>query len=161
MPMFLIGEFYAVKMFSAYDKSQRSQLLKEIRLLLDVDSDSLIKLKGSFHNEGMVGIILEYMDMGSLDGALTGRRLTEPALASIASQILVGLACLHYDHALHRDLKPANILINSLGKVKISDFGISKSLVDSTGSWSQTSVGTSKYMSPERFDGLLLRMSML
>ena len=38
------GEMYAVKLFNVYDKSQRSQMLKEISMLLEIDCPSLIKL---------------------------------------------------------------------------------------------------------------------
>jgi len=48
------------------------------------------------------------------------------------------------------DVKPSNILINSLGEVKIADFGVSGQLVNSM---ANTFVGTSSYMSPERIEG--------
>ena len=40
-------EMYAVKLFNVYDKSQRSQMLKEISMLLEIDCPSLIKLQVS------------------------------------------------------------------------------------------------------------------
>ena len=52
-------------------------------------------------------------------------------------------------HQLHRDLKPDNILVNRLGEIKLSDFGVSKAL-DSTYMQCHTYVGTAIYMSPER-----------
>lgn len=45
--------------------------------------------------------------------------------------------------------QPGNVLINSRGEVKLADFGISRTLDDST-AMSSTSVGTFKYMSVER-----------
>ena len=38
------GEFYAVKLFNVYDKTQRSQMTKEITMLLEIDCPCLIKL---------------------------------------------------------------------------------------------------------------------
>ena len=55
-------------------------------------------------------------------------------------------------HQIHRDIKPANILINSDGLVKLTDFGIAKTL-DNTTDLSNTFVGTKTYMSPERILG--------
>lgn len=64
------------------------------------------------------------------------------------------MAFLHtYKHQIHRDIKPENILINSFGKVKLSDFGISREL-EKTQSLCQTFIGTMTYMSPERMQGL-------
>jgi serine/threonine protein kinase len=66
---------------------------------------------------------------------------------------LGGLIYLHkVKHQLHRDIKPANILINSDGIVKLTDFGIAKTL-ENTEDLSNTFVGTKNYMSPERILG--------
>ncbi|KAJ2962383.1 hypothetical protein NQZ79_g2570 [Umbelopsis isabellina] len=48
------------------------------------------------------------------------------------------------------DVKPSNILVNSMGQIKICDFGVSGPLIDSI---ADTFVGTSYYMSPERILG--------
>jgi len=45
--------------------------------------------------------------------------------------VLWGLAYLKHEKRVHRDIKPPNILINSEGQVKLTDFGISKSLQNS------------------------------
>jgi serine/threonine protein kinase len=46
---------------------------------------------------------------------------------------------------LHRDIKPENILLNMSGKVKLTDFGISKE-VSKTQNVIGTFVGTRTYM---------------
>lgn len=147
------GEMFAVKMFNVYDENQSKQLIKEICMLSVVKCDSLISLKGAFHDEGSIGIIIEYMDRGSLEFMLEEDiNVNEQVMAAIVYQILWGLGYLHYDNRLHRDIKPGNILINSKGEVKLSDFGISRSL-DSSEAMSRTAVGSFRYMSPERLLG--------
>lgn len=58
---------------------------------------------------------------------------------------------IHNNHHIHRDIKPSNILVTSNGHVKISDFGISKSLQSQ--SVADTFIGTLAYMSPKRIKG--------
>eukprot|EP00392_Amoebophrya_sp_AT5.2_P004717 g4725.t1 len=106
-------------------------------------------------NTGAVHVALELMDRGSL--ADIKKRLPaevkgvpENVLASIARDVLLGLAHLHgKKKVLHRDIKPENILMNSKGEVKLTDFGISRDL-NSTVAMAATFVGTATYMSPER-----------
>lgn len=150
----ITGKKYAVKMFNVYDTRQAEQLKKEIIMLTKLDAcDALISLEGMYHNEGVVGMVLEYMDRGSLEYFLkTDNDMPEYVLAAIAFQILWGLGYLHFEKRLHRDVKPANVLFSSDGWVKLSDFGISKEL-GSTDSMSNTSIGTCRYMSPERLLG--------
>lgn len=111
---------------------------------------SLILFYGAFYREGSITIALEYMDGGSLANVLHQvGPIPETVLASMAFQILWGLAYLKHEKRVHRDIKPSNILINSRGEVKVTDFGISAEL-QSTIAMCGTFVGTFKYMSPER-----------
>ena len=94
------------------------------------------------------------MDGGSLRNVVQQvGSIPESTLANIAFQILWGLAYLKHEKRVHRDLKPSNILINSLGEIKLTDFGVSKDLQNSI-AMCTTFVGTFKYMSPERMKNM-------
>ncbi|EEC80000.1 hypothetical protein OsI_21652 [Oryza sativa Indica Group] len=58
----------------------------------------------------------------------------------------------HEKRIIHRDLKPSNILINHMGEVKISDFGVS-AIIASSSAQRDTFTGTYNYMAPERISG--------
>ena len=94
------GAPYAIKMFNVYDRSQSGQLFKEISMLASLqDCDALISLKGAFHMEGEIGVIIEHMDCGSLEFMLE-QELSEKVLAATFFQIVWGLGYLHYDNRL-------------------------------------------------------------
>lgn len=59
-----------------------------------------------------------------------------------ASQIILALEYLHSLSIVYRDLKPENLLIDSIGNLKITDFGFAKKLKDRT--W--TLCGTPEYL---------------
>jgi serine/threonine-protein kinase len=75
---------------------------------------------------------------------------------------IMGELCeaLHFAHEagiVHRDIKPANVLIDSQGRVKLTDFGVAR-IIDPERTLSDktqagTVVGTPSYMSPEQVQG--------
>ena len=96
------GERYAVKMFNVYDEKQAHQLYNEILLLTSFQCDALIGLKGAFHDEGSIGVILEYMDRGSLEFICDASiPMEESVMGAIAFQMLWGLGFLHYERQVN------------------------------------------------------------
>ena len=82
-------------------------------------------------------------------GRLPVRRALELALA-----IADGLSFAHQHGIVHRDVKPQNILLNSEGEVKVTDFGIARSLhVEHGVTQTGTVLGTGEYLSPEQASG--------
>ena len=56
------------------------------------------------------------------------RRLPEHRVREIAGDLVSALHYLHSNRVLHRDIKPQNILLNTLGKAKLCDFGFARNL---------------------------------
>tara|TARA_B110000208_G_scaffold118355_1_gene144865 strand:+ start:129 stop:1334 length:1206 start_codon:yes stop_codon:yes gene_type:complete len=142
------GRKLAIKMVTLFDRTKRQQLVGEIKALYACKCKCLVKFFGAFYTEGSISIALEFMDMGGLDNALP-KHVPEAPLAAITFQMLWGLAYLEHARRLHRDIKPPNVLCNSMGEVKLTDFGISRAL-ESSFDCATTFVGSYKYMSPER-----------
>lgn len=58
----------ALKTVNLHDRDKRHQMLNDLRICLanHYKSDNLIDFYGAFYHEGMIKIILELMDLGSL-----------------------------------------------------------------------------------------------
>jgi len=148
----------AIKVVNIYEKTLRHQLKSDLKVLIKSIHPNLVQFYGAFFYEGSVNIIMELMNYGSLS-VLQRRmlqiqeKIPQPILAYIAINMLKGLQYIHkIRHQIHRDIKPDNILLDLQGCVKLSDFGISKSLESSFGIC-HSYVGTVTYMSPERITG--------
>ena len=72
-------------------------------------------------------MILDYCPGGDL-GQLIARekRLTEERARDYLCEILLALEDLHRRDIIYRDLKPDNVVIDDLGHVLLTDFGLSK-----------------------------------
>ena len=81
---------------------------------------------------GAVCLVLEYMNAGSVQNMLTdGKTFNEDDAAVLAFSVLHALIELHSRNILHRDIKPSNILTDCEGRIKLTDFGITKGMSSS------------------------------
>ncbi|WPK26429.1 hypothetical protein PUMCH_003783 [Australozyma saopauloensis] len=125
-----------------------AQILMELDVLHKCDSPYIVYFYGAFFVEGAVYMCMEYMDGGSLDKIYGDGVHDEACLAYITECVIRGLKELKDTHnIIHRDVKPTNILVNTKGKVKLCDFGVSGNLVASL---AKTNIGCQLYMAPER-----------
>lgn len=129
------------------DEAKFAAIIMELDILHRCISPFIIDFYGAFFQEGAVYICMEYMDGGSID-KLYSDGVPEGVLRKITMSTVMGLKSLKDEHnIIHRDVKPTNILVNSVGQVKICDFGVSGNLVASI---AKTNIGCQSYMAPER-----------
>lgn len=104
-------------------------------------------------HEGNPYLAMEYIDGVTLSQvqARTGG-FGLPEIADLAGQMLDGLGAAHALGVIHRDIKPANVMLTGQGRVKVTDFGISR-LDSSQITGAGSVIGTPSYMSPEQCRG--------
>jgi eukaryotic-like serine/threonine-protein kinase len=139
----------------ADDPEYLERFRREARAVARLSHPNIVTVIDRGDDEGRQYIVFEHVDGENLKelvlrtGRLSVRRALELALA-----VADGLSFAH-DHGLvHRDVKPQNVLLSSEGEVKVTDFGIARSLhmehgVTQTG----TVLGTGEYLAPEQASG--------
>jgi serine/threonine protein kinase len=108
-------------------------------------------------------LVMELLEGITLRQEMRARKRLDPARAlELFEGICAGVEAAHARGLIHRDLKPENIFLSRKDTkefVKITDFGIAKSIPQSSDETRDTItgvvVGTMKYMSPEQLRGRL------
>ena len=115
---------------------------------------NIIGYYGSFIEDGVLNVVMEYSDNGSLFQLIQKCRqpFSEEQVLSFFVQLLLSLEHLHNKNILHRDLKTKNVFVTKKGQIKLGDFGLSKVLGSQT-SFAHSAVGTPYYLSPELCEG--------
>ncbi|KAI9279285.1 kinase-like domain-containing protein [Sporodiniella umbellata] len=133
-----------------FERNQIDELRRETTLMALSKHSNILQVYGSFVHGSKLYIVTPYMSVGScLDIIKTTfpDGLDEASIATILKQVLEGLAYLHKNGHIHRDVKAGNLLMDQDGTVRLADFGVSSSLME-TGV-RRTFVGTPCWMAPE------------
>ncbi|XP_074653908.1 discoidin domain-containing receptor 2-like isoform X2 [Tubulanus polymorphus] len=134
----------AVKMLRKLASDQaRADFQKEIKILSRLKDPNIVRVLGVCSKEDPPFVIVEYMKYGDLNQFLrdhipenvyttakepNAKELTYGCLIYIANQIASGMKYLESQNMVHRDLATRNCLVGHLYTIKISDFGMSRSL---------------------------------
>jgi serine/threonine protein kinase/ankyrin repeat protein len=107
--------------------------------------------------QGYYFVTMEYVSGGCLSRYIYDNRRDTPLLADvlrILCEIAEAMDHAHRAGVVHRDLKPDNILLTDRGEIKITDFGLARTMyADRNFTEAGETVGTPYYMSPEQLCG--------
>ncbi len=149
-----------------FDGDARDDLRHEANRLLDLAHENVIRIHTYYDEPAWPFFAMEYLQGPTLKEFLRarkqdGRALTPAEVLSAARQVERGLTYAHSKNIIHRDLKPGNLMLalpiggelTDKDVIKITDFGISRVIADSTMRQTGKRSGTLPYMSPEQFRG--------
>ncbi len=127
---------------------------REQRILAKLNHPGIAQLyDGGITRDGFPYIIMEYVEGIAITKYCKIHNCTISQKTGLFKQALEAVRNAHENLTIHRDLKPDNILIDTSGRVKILDFGISKLLEDEEDSMI-TKTGsrllTPRYAAPEQ-----------
>jgi serine/threonine protein kinase len=142
-----------------HDAAVLSNLKHETRRCLELTHKSIVRIYDFVHDERSGCISMEYVDgdtLSKLRCDKEGKVFEAAELTDWMNQLCDALDYAHnYARIIHRDLKPSNLMVNQRGELKVSDFGIARSLGDSLSVITMAGgrSGTLAYMSPQQLEG--------
>ncbi|OQR71470.1 mitogen-activated protein kinase kinase kinase 12-like [Tropilaelaps mercedesae] len=120
----------------------------DIRHLRKLSHPNLVRFRGVCTKSPVYCLVMEYCPNGQLYEVLhNGRPVAPCTVVEWSKHIAAGMQYLHTNKIIHRDLKSPNILIGYNDILKVTDFGISKTLGEHAAPMSFA--GTVAWMAPE------------
>jgi serine/threonine protein kinase len=136
-------------------ESTRARFEREGRLAASLSHPRIVYTFAAEFLGGRPAIALELVEGGTLQDRLDMHGPLPPREAVDAIlDVIEGLEAAQQLGIVHRDIKPSNCFVDDVGRVKIGDFGISRSLdLDSGLTQTGAFLGTPIYASPEQIRG--------
>lgn len=148
-----------------HDEVAKAEFRTELKLMRQLHHPHIVQFLGTSvdADTGLVSLCFEFMHAGSLD--MLFRKQVPVSLGhatEMALDVARGMSYLHGRKpmpVIHRDLKPGNLMLTRVQRLKIGDFGLSKTLSvrnkmpqDMDQHFTMTGeTGSYRYMAPEVF----------
>ncbi len=161
----LLRQPIAIKLLAlkyAADRQFRARFLREARAAASLSSEHAVRIIDVGTTvEKLPFMVMERLEGESLEAHVERGPLSVSMTLEVVAQALLAVADAHGRGLVHRDLKPGNLFLtpkeDGTFRVKVLDFGISKSMLDGDASKSDASLtaprallGSPLYMSPEQ-----------
>lgn len=138
------------------DETLFKSFINEGKIALEISHKNVVKYiyfhDGSSYKDLPPYIIMEYANQGTLKDLIKKYKkeeefISNETLKSLFNQLIDGMEAIN-SKLIHRDIKPDNILISD-NIIKISDFGLSKIVIETTRTSTFKGFGALRYMAPE------------
>ena len=139
------------------DEKEIERLRMEALRSHQLTHPNIVRVHDFVHGGNGVAVAMEYVDgwsLWSMKVDKPGQRFTPEEIAPWMRDLCAALEHAHAAEVVHRDIKPANLILDSRGRLKLADFGLSRSTNPEgfdTGYYRV--VGTDWYMSPQQWTG--------
>ena len=154
------NNIYAMKILKKEEIIKRNQIkhTQTERFLLEkLDHPFIAQLQFAFQDTQKLYLVTEFLQGGELFFHLKRKSCFKEYTAKFyMAQIFLAIDYMHKNGYIYRDLKPENILLDKEGYIKLTDFGLSKIVLNKNNNddendigKSNTVCGTLDYMAPE------------
>ncbi|KAJ0247061.1 Protein kinase domain-containing protein [Hirschfeldia incana] len=127
-----------------------AHIKREISILRRVRHPNIVQLFEVMATKSKIYFVMEYVRGGELFNKVAKGRLKEEAARRYFQQLVSAVTFCHARGVYHRDIKPENLLLDEMGNLKVSDFGLSavSDQMRQDGLF-HTFCGTPAYVAPE------------
>lgn len=126
---------------------------REAETVLALEHENIVSVTDVGYDGGVYYIVMEFIEGLTLKNIIEkDGRINESEAVQYAIQLCSALSAAHKKGIIHRDIKPHNILIDYNKRVKLTDFGIAKS-ISSVEEQENKVIGSVHYISPEQVKG--------
>jgi cGMP-dependent protein kinase len=125
----------------------QESVMNEKNILMMTNSKFIIKLYETYNGVQSLYFLMEPALGGELYATYNRKGFHGSARHAkfYAAGVVLAFEHLHERRIVYRDLKPENLLLNELGKLKLTDMGLAKFAIGKT----YTTCGTPDYFAPE------------
>ena len=151
-------------------RDARSRLRREAQAIAQLSHPNVVSIYDVGATEdGALYIAMEFVEGDTLTSWLRSYPRTWREILDVFRQAARGLIAAHGVGLLHRDFKPDNVLVGGDGRVRVTDFGLARSVLlpeevsqvkpvgptalDVALTATGTVLGTPRYMPPEQLTG--------
>ena len=151
-----LDRFVAVKVLKprlARNAEFVERFLREARSAGRLNHPNIVAAIDVGESSGFYYFAMEYVDGETLADLLRREGpLPEDRAIAIAVEVARALDHAHSKDLVHRDIKPDNIMLTREGRVRVTDFGLAKTVDGGAGGVSDANrfLGTPAYMAPEQ-----------
>jgi serine/threonine protein kinase/beta-lactam-binding protein with PASTA domain len=145
----------AIKVLASHlsgDAAFKEKFLTEARVAAALNHPNLVNIYDQGQHGDYTYLVLELVTGTTLRHVLDDfKTIDAPRAIELMEAVLDGLDAAHRAGIIHRDIKPENILLSNEGRIKLSDFGLARSVDNRTEA--KDVLGTVGYMAPELVTG--------
>ena len=152
-----LNRYVAVKILKselASDQDLKRRFHDESQSVAMLSHQNIVSVYDVNEIDGREFIVMELIDGITLKQYMykRGGCLNWKEALHFITQIMQALKHAHSRGIIHRDIKPQNVMVLRDGSVKVTDFGIARSM-NSQATMTQEAIGSVHYISPEQAKG--------
>ncbi|MCP4547597.1 MAG: protein kinase [bacterium] len=133
--------------------ADRARLLGEARAVAGLEHANICTVHDICEVDEHLFIVMSLIEGEPLYDRIAAARLGQAEAVHFALQVAAGLKAAQQRDVVHRDIKPGNLMVAPDNSIKIMDFGLASCTGAVDDDSTQSSAGTTPYMSPEQTQG--------